>query len=70
MIGPNGEKRPTNPVAAGVHIARIATGEAKEEYVNQERSASGAKGGKARADSLTAAERKQIAQRAAKARWE
>ena len=70
MIGPNGEKRPTNPVAAGVHIGRLATGEAEEEYVNQERQASGQKGGKARADALTPAERKRIAQRAAKARWE
>ena len=68
-IGPNGEKRPTNPVAAGVHIARLATGEAEEEYVNPERRASGRKGGKARAEAMTEAERKLIAQRAAKARW-
>ena len=70
MTGPNGEKRPSNPVAAGVHIGRLATGETEEEYVNQERQASGRKGGKARADTLTAEERKLIAQRAAKARWE
>ena len=69
MTGPNGEKRPSNPVAHGVHIGRLA-GETEEEYVNQERQASGQKGGKARADALTAAERKLIAQRAAKARWE
>ena len=32
-IGPNGEKRPSNPNAAAIMVARIATGRAKEEYV-------------------------------------
>ena len=69
MIGPNGEKRPSNPVAAGVLIARLATGEAEEEYVNQERQAGGQKGGKARADTLTPERRRQIAKEAAASRW-
>ena len=32
--GPNGEKRPSNPNAAAVMVGRIATGRAKEEYVD------------------------------------
>ena len=68
-IGPNGEKRPSNPVAAGVLIARIATGEAEEEYVDQERRARGRKGGVARAAALTPTERKRISKRAIDARW-
>ena len=69
-IGPHGEKRPSNPIAAGVHIGRLATGEAEEEFVNQERQASGKKGGKARATALTPTERRLIARQAAKVRWE
>ena len=67
--GPHGEKRPSNPVAAGVHIARLATSEAEEEDVNQERQASGKKGGKARAKAMTAMQRRETAKRAASARW-
>ena len=59
MIRTNGEKRPADPVAAGVHIGRLATGEAEEDYVNQERRASGRKGGKA----LDAPQRREVARR-------
>ena len=69
-IGPNGERRPSNPVAAGVLIAKLATGEAKEEHVDLERQARGKKGGEARAAALTAPERKLIARQAAAARWD
>lgn len=31
VIGPNGEKRPTDPVAQMVRIAKIATGEIDEK---------------------------------------
>ena len=48
-IGPSGENRPRNPAAAGVYIARIVTGEAEEEYVDQERQTRGRTGGEARA---------------------
>ena len=34
MIGPNGEKRPSDVSANAVLAARIATGEAKEEHVD------------------------------------
>ena len=30
--GPRGEKRPSNPNAAAVMVAKIATGEIKEQY--------------------------------------
>lgn len=69
MTGPNGEKRPNDPIAHGVHIGRLATGETEEEYVDQAKQAGGKKGGQARAAALTPAERKLIAQRAANARW-
>ena len=69
-IGPNGEKRPSNPVAAGVHIARIATGEAEEEYVDQAKAADGRKGAAARAAALDPERRRAIAKKAATARWD
>lgn len=70
MIGPRGEKRPGDVIANAVHAARIATGEAEEEYVDLDRRAAGKKGGAARAAALTSTERKLIAEQAAKARWE
>ena len=33
MIGPRGEKRPDDPIANAVHVARLAAGEAQEVYV-------------------------------------
>ena len=69
-VGPNGEKRPSNPVAAGVHIARVATGEADEQYIDQAKAAGGRKGAAARAAALDADERRAIAKKAAAARWD
>lgn len=37
-IGPNGEKRPHGVIANAVHIARIATGEIEETYVEPPKS--------------------------------
>ena len=68
--GPHGEKRPSNPVAHGVHIGRLATGEAEEEYVDQTKQRSGKQGGDARAAAMTAEQRREQAQRAAQARWD
>ena len=68
-IGPNGEKRPTNPVAAGVHIGRLTTGEAEEEYVDTAKQVGGKAGGKARAHALTPEQRRRIAKQAAEGRW-
>ncbi len=63
--GPNGEKRPADVIANAVHVMRIATGEAEEEYVD----AAKAKGGKARAKAVSAERRKEIAKAGAEARW-
>ena len=69
-IGPNGEKRPAGVIANAVHMMRVATGQIKEEYVNGERSSAGRKGGEARAKALDAERRREIANKAATARWE
>ena len=73
-IGPKGEKRPANPIEAGIMAARIAVGDIDEEYVEKpapapNRSKGGKKGGEARAESLTPKQRSEIAAKAAKARW-
>ena len=48
---------------------KIATGEIEEPYVNQAQRAGGIKGGAARSKALTKERRKEIAQKAAAARW-
>lgn len=73
--GPNGEWRPADPVAAGVHIGKLATHEIEETFeaprrpdpVGDSRRAS--KGGKARAATMTPEERTASAKRASDARW-
>ena len=70
MIGPHGEKRPADPIANALHVAKLSTGEAEETYVNAAKQASGRKGGQARAEALTPDERSRIAQSAAAARWQ
>jgi general stress protein YciG len=67
--GPNGEKRPADPIANAVRIGQIATGQAKEEYVNAGQSAGGRRGGAARAAAMTPERRNEIAQQGARARW-
>ena len=66
-IGPNGEKRPAHTVGCAVHVMKIATGEIEEEL--EVRQPSKVNGGKARAASMTPEERKELARKAAKARW-
>ena len=66
-IGPNGEKRPAHTVGCAVHVMKIATGEIEEEL--EVRQLSKVNGGKARAASMTPEERKELARKAAKARW-
>ena len=53
IIGPQGQKRPADTLANALHVAKLVTGEAEEEYVDQERRASGSKGGTARAEDMT-----------------
>lgn len=67
--GPKGEKRPSDVIANAVHVMRVTTGEAEEEYVNQGKSAGGKRGGRARARAMTTSRRKEIAKKGAKARW-
>lgn len=68
--GPKGEKRPGDVIGAAVMVAKIATGEVeekREKFLTKNQAAS--IGGKARAEKLSAAQRKQIAEKAASKRW-
>jgi len=71
--GPKGEKRPADVIGNAVHVMRIATGEIEETLTEDGKNAAavalGRMGGKARAASMTAKKRKEIAKKAAKARW-
>jgi hypothetical protein len=71
--GPKGEKRPADVIGAAVMIGRIATGEiddiTTEDGKNAAAVALGRMGGKKRAENMTAKRRKEIAKKAAKARW-
>jgi hypothetical protein len=71
--GPKGEKRPADVIGAAIAVARIATGEAEDappdDGKNPAAKALGAKGGKARADAMTAERRAEIAKKAAESRW-
>ena len=67
-------KRPRDPAQLAKQVFDIATGEAEDTVSEAKRHPSpkrngGLKGGKARAKSLTAAERADIARIAATARW-
>lgn len=72
--GPKGQKRPADVIGNAVRVMRIATGEEADNVQDDGKDpaakALGAKGGKARARNLTAAQRQQIAKKAAKSRWE
>jgi hypothetical protein len=74
--GPKGEKRPADANQRAVMVARIATGEIEDvpptpesEGKNAAAVALGRMGGKARAEGMSAKKRKEIAKKAAKARW-
>ena len=72
--GPKGEKRPADVIGNAITVAKIATGETKEETEandgkDKAAQALGRKGGKARAKTLTEEQRRAIAKRAAQARW-
>jgi hypothetical protein len=67
-------KRPRDPVQLAKQVFDIAIGETKDTVSESKRHPSpkrkgGIKGGKARAKSLTRAEREEIARIAAQARW-
>ncbi len=73
--GPQGQKRPADVIGNAVHVMRIATGEIEEggkapdPKAVKRGKAGGQKGGAARATSLTAAQRSEIAKVAATTRW-
>ena len=70
--GPNGEWRPAGTGACAVHVMKIATGQIDETYEpppDPGVSRRAARGGKTRAEKLPAGRRRQIATRAAQARW-
>ena len=76
-IGPKGEKRPADVIGNAVTVARIATGEAEDSFVDDGKDKAavamgrkgGRKGGKARSAAMTPEQRREIAKKAAKARW-
>lgn len=68
--GPRGEKRPADANACAVMVARIATGEIEDNRSPMGgKTRSGKAGGMARAAALTEDKRREIAGRAAEARW-
>ncbi|MGN6514976.1 MAG: RNA-binding protein, partial [Rhizomicrobium sp.] len=70
--GPQGQKRKADVIGNAVLIGRIATGEVEDTKRDPGREANrkgGFKGGKARAEKLSAKKRAEIAKKAAAARW-
>lgn len=68
--GPRGEKRPADAIGRAILIGKIATGEIEESAAPKSAAAElGAKGGKARAKSLSKKRRSEIAKKAAVSRW-
>ena len=72
--GPKGQKRPADVVGNAIRVAKIATGEAEEEYgdeagKDQAAAELGRRGGKARAERMTVEQRAQAARKAAAGRW-
>jgi hypothetical protein len=75
--GPRGEKRLADTIANAVLVAKIATGEVEDTRAEPKDPAAialgrkgGQKGGKARADRMTAGQRSEAAKHAAKSRWQ
>jgi len=71
--GPQGQKRPADVIGNAVHVMQIATGERNEDAPADEKDPAakglGVKGGNARAQKLSKKQRKDIATKAARARW-
>ena len=73
--GPKGEKRPADVIGNAVRVMEIATGQREEEYdaadegKDEAAAELGRRGGKARAQSMTAERRAEIARKAAAKRW-
>lgn len=68
--GPHGQKRPADVIGAAVVVGKIATGEIKETKIQKSnKTRSGLAGAAARAKNLSSEARKEIAKKAAAARW-
>jgi len=69
--GPRGEKRPADAIGLAVMIDKIATGEIEDEREGLSSAAAqlGSRGGKKRAENMTAERRAEIARKAAAKRW-
>lgn len=68
--GPQGQKRPADVVSNAILVGRLATGEESEDTSKPDDvRALSAKGGKRRAENLPAERRREIARKAAEARW-
>jgi hypothetical protein len=71
--GPKGEKRPADVIGNAIKVAKIATGEIDDEKDDDGKDKAaqslGRRGGKARAESMTAERRSEIAKKAASKRW-
>ena len=71
--GPKGEKRPADVIGNAVKVMRIATGEEDETLTDDGKDKAavsmGKRGGKARAATLSAKRRKEIAVAASNKRW-
>lgn len=71
--GPQGQKRPADVIGAAVKVAKIATGEIKDDVPDDGKDKAaqslGRRGGKARAQRMTPERRVEIARKAAEKRW-
>lgn len=71
--GPKGEKRPADVIGNAIRVAKIATGEEEETKTDDGKDKAavslGRKGGKARAEKMSAERRAEIAKKAAARRW-
>lgn len=71
--GPKGEKRPADSIQNAFKVGRIATGDEADSVADDGKNAAavalGKLGGKARAESISAKRRREIAKKAAKTRW-
>lgn len=71
--GPKGEKRPADVIGNAIKVARLATGEETEELTDDGKDKAavslGRRGGKARAEKMSADRRREVARTAAKRRW-
>lgn len=71
--GPKGQRRPADLIGNAVMVMRIATGEITETVPDDGKDpaakALGAKGGAARAKSMSPERRAEIARKAARSRW-